>query len=234
MRRRNRNGLTLVESLVAATVAAIGVTALVFPLTASVLVDRQEKVLDEARNLARIEVENMRNFWATSTNYGAANAPVTLQIDPLTWRFNSTASQPVTVQMATRGDTLRDLTAAQIDSLLPTAVSATYPANTTPTAVATGVLAINVPLPRANNPAQRADYIGQVLIGRTPGVANDKARRLVVRIYAATNNSGTLAFASGAGAVRSEGVITGDGAVSRTSLGQGPLAVLVEDIAGPL
>ncbi len=240
-RLRTRAGFTIIESLVAVLVAGVSVTALVFPLTASILLQRQEKIFDEARNLARLQMEDIRSQWSTARPTGQPGAPLTpayneggqvrIYVDPASWRFSVTATSSVALQMATGMGTLNAAEA----TVAPTAIVASYPGTQNAGALtgATGTYyGINVLMPKSLSQLS-TDYIGQILVGSTPGVGLDKARRVVIRIYAATNEAGTLRFAAGAAGTRASGIISAEGDRVRTALGSGPLAILVEDITSP-
>lgn len=230
---RNRKGLTLVESLVAVLVAGVSLTSIVFPLTASALLQRQEKTLEEARNLARLEMESIRSYWSVSTTY-AENGLVNVPVDNANWY---PATSPVSLQMVSAATSLRTLDST-VPNLNAASVTTSYPTNTTATLITdnagnttTGVYGINVPIPRGTS-GRQSDYIGQIIVGASPSVSLDKARRVVVRIYVATNNSGTLSI-SGAGGTRSTSSISGNGAAVNAAQRSGPVATLINDIAGP-
>ena len=59
--QRNQNGLTLIEALVSVVIAGISLTALVIPMTSAALLQKQEKALNEASNLARLQMESFRS-----------------------------------------------------------------------------------------------------------------------------------------------------------------------------
>ena len=90
---------------------------------------------------------------------------------------------------------------------------------------------INFPIPRTTSGLSR-DYIGQIIVGATPGVTGDKARRVAIRIFSANNSAGTLTIAS-TSAARTKSLSSMDGNAVNTNINTGALAILVTDIAGP-
>jgi type II secretory pathway pseudopilin PulG len=241
--QRNQNGLTLIEALVSVVIAGISLTALVIPMTSAALLQKQEKALDEASNLARLQMESIRSQWSTAAGYYAGSTvtnnngtAVTVSVDPTSWP--NTANAVNITMLSSSGTSLQELT-QNVVSTAPTVVTATV---TTTCITAANCAAanltgftfrqgVNFPIPRATSGLSK-DYIGQILVGTTPNVTGDKARRVAIRIFAANNNAGTLTIASTT-AARTKSLSTTDGNTVNTSMNTGALAILVTDIAGP-
>jgi type II secretory pathway pseudopilin PulG len=248
--RRNQNGLTLIEALVSVVIAGISLTALVIPMTSAALLQKQEKALDEASNLARLQMESIRSQWSTAAGYYAGSTitnnngtAVTVSVDPTSWPNTANA---VNITMLNSAGTSLSSLSDNVVTIQPTITSTTTPtisATVTSTCIAaancaaadlTGyafIRGINFPIPRATSGLSR-DYIGQMIVGATPNVTGDKARRVAIRIFAANNNAGTLTIASTT-AARTKSLSTTDGNTVNTSMNTGALAILVTDIAGP-
>lgn len=262
--RRNGRGLSLVESLVAIVIGGLSITALAFPLTAGVLLQRQDRVLDEARDLARQQMEDIRSSWSTAKGWAVASNgkpnDVQISISTSSWPIDS-GTVPVVLDMTPLTKTaldLQDLRPETITNCVPAfnprtpsqdCIVASYSSltpdprakelTTTP-----GVFGINLLMPRPPASDQRTDYIGQIIVGRTPDIANvlsrpdignDLSRRVVIRIYAAVGNPLDFAEPPLDEAVRqtARSVATNDGTLSLKALRNGALAVLVDDIASP-
>jgi type II secretory pathway pseudopilin PulG len=241
--QRNQNGLTLIEALVSVVIAGISLTALVIPMTSAALLQKQEKALDEASNLARLQMESIRSQWSTAAGYYAGSTvtnnngtAVTVSVDPTSWP--NTANAVNITMLSSSGTSLSSLS-ENVVSTTPTVVTATVTttcinaancaaANLTGFTFRQGV---NFPIPRATSGLSK-DYIGQIIVGATPNVTGDKARRVAIRIFAANNNAGTLTIASTT-AARTKSLSTTDGNTVNTNMNTGALAILVTDIAGP-
>jgi type II secretory pathway pseudopilin PulG len=241
--QRNQNGLTLIEALVSVVIAGISLTALVIPMTSAALLQKQEKALDEASNLARLQMESIRSQWSTAAGYYAGSTvtnnngtAVTVSVDPTSWP--NTANAVNITMLSSSGTSLQELTQNMV-STTPTVVTATVTAAciTAASCAAANLTGftfrqgVNFPIPRATSGLSK-DYIGQILVGATPNVTGDKARRVAIRIFAANNNAGTLTIASTT-AARTKSLSTTDGNTVNTSMNTGALAILVTDIAGP-
>jgi len=254
--QRNQNGLTLIEALVSVVIAGISLTALVIPMTSAALLQKQEKALDEASNLARLQMESIRSQWSKADGYyfgstGSTGSTVTnnngtsvrVSVDPTSWP-NTTNRVDLTM-LGSAGTGLKELTAETNKdwvSISPTAVTSTVTttcisaANCAAAALFSSTLTappqgINFPIPRATSGLSR-DYIGQIIVGATPGVTGDKARRVAIRIFTANNNAGTLTIAS-TSATRTKSLSSTDGNSVNARMNTGALAILVTDIAGP-
>jgi type II secretory pathway pseudopilin PulG len=242
--QRNQNGLTLIEALVSVVIAGLSLTALVIPMTSAALLQKQEKALDEASNLARLQMESIRSQWSTPGGYYAGSTitnnngtAVTVSVDPTSW---PNTANPVDISMlGFAGTSLQELT-SNVVSTTPTVITATV--TTTCIAAANCAAAnltgfafrqgINFPIPRATSGLSK-DYIGQILVGATPNVTGDKARRVAIRIFAANRSStGVLTIASTT-AARTKSLSTTNGSTVNTNMNTGALAILVTDIAGP-
>ncbi len=241
--QRNQNGLTLIEALVSVVIAGISLTALVIPMTSAALLQKQEKALDEASNLARLQMESIRSQWSTAGGYYAGSTvtnnngtAVTVSVDPTSWP--NTANAVNITMLSSSGTSLSSLS-ENVVSTTPTVVTATVTtaciaAANCAAANLTGFTSrqgVNFPIPRATSGLSK-DYIGQIIVGATPNVTGDKARRVAIRIFAANNNAGTLTIASTT-AARTKSLSTTDGNTVNTSMNTGALAILVTDIAGP-
>jgi type II secretory pathway pseudopilin PulG len=242
--QRNQNGLTLIEALVSVVIAGISLTALVIPMTSAALLQKQEKALDEASNLARLQMESIRSQWSTAAGYYAGSTvinnngtAVTVSVDPTSWP--NTANAVNITMLNSAGTSLQELT-QNVVSTTPTVVPATV--TTTCIAAATCAAAnltgfafrqgVNFPIPRATSGLSK-DYIGQIIVGATPNVTGDKARRVAIRIFAANrSNTGVLTIAS-ATAARTKSLSSTNGSTVNTNMNTGALAILVTDIAGP-
>jgi type II secretory pathway pseudopilin PulG len=241
--QRNQNGLTLIEALVSVVIAGISLTALVIPMTSAALLQKQEKALDEASNLARLQMESIRSQWSTAAGYYAGSTvtnnngtAVTVSVDPTSWP--NTANAVNITMLSSSGTSLSSLS-ENVVSTTPTVVTATV---TTTCITAANCAAanltgftfrqgVNFPIPRATSGLSK-DYIGQIIIGATPNVTGDKARRVAIRIFAANNNAGTLTISSTT-AARTKSLSTTNGNTVNTNMNTGALAILVTDIAGP-
>jgi type II secretory pathway pseudopilin PulG len=241
--QRNQNGLTLIEALVSVVIAGISLTALVIPMTSAALLQKQEKALDEASNLARLQMESIRSQWSTAAGYYAGSTvtnnngtAVTVSVDPTSWP--NTANAVNITMLSSSGTSLSSLS-ENVVSTTPTVVTATVTAAciTAANCAAANLTGftfrqgVNFPIPRATSGLSK-DYIGQIIVGATPNVTGDKARRVAIRIFAANNNAGTLTIASTT-AARTKSLSTTDGNTVNTSMNTGALAILVTDIAGP-
>jgi type II secretory pathway pseudopilin PulG len=242
---RNRRGLSLVESLVSVVIGGMSIAALAFPLTAGALLQRQEKILDEARNLARLQMESIRSHWSTSQNWLDADGPnpndVLIPLRASSWPYTGDASALVIVNM-TPGAlnnifTLDELTYDRIDGIAALSPDSTLaltdvgtPNEMLPTVQ---VFYVNVPM-RKEDGNLSTDYIGQVIVGRTPNVGKDMSRRVMVRIFAAERGVGNaVSFAVGTTGTQARGTIAADGRESLNNLRSGPLTVLINDISAP-
>ena len=241
--QRNQNGLTLIEALVSVVIAGISLTALVIPMTSAALLQKQEKALDEASNLARLQMESIRSQWSTAAGYYAGSTvtnnngtSVRVSVDPTSWP-NTTNAVNLTM-LGSAGTDLQELT-QNLVSITPTSINSTV--TTTCISAANCAAAnltgftfrqgINFPIPRATSGLSR-DYVGQIIVGATPGVTGDKARRVAIRIFTANNNAGTLTIAS-TSATRTKSLSSTDGNSVNARMNTGALAILVTDIAGP-
>ena len=241
--QRNGQGLTLIEALVSVVIAGISLTALVIPMTSATLLQSQEKTLNEASNLARLQMESIRSQWSTADGY-YANSTVTnnngtavrVNVEPTSWP--NTANTVTLNMLGSSGTSLQELT-QNLVSITPTVITSTVTttcitANNCVASNLTGFTnrqGVNFPIPKATSGLSR-DYIGQIMVGATPGVTGDKARRVAIRIFAANNNAGVLTIAS-TSAARTKSLISSDGSTTATSVNTGALAILVTDIAGP-
>jgi type II secretory pathway pseudopilin PulG len=241
--QRNQRGLTLIEALVSVVIAGISLTALVIPMTSAALLQKQEKALDEASNLARLQMESIRSQWSAAGGYYAGTTvtnnngtAVSVSVDPTSW---PNTANPVNITMLnSAGTSLQELT-QNVVSTAPTVINATV--TTTCIAAANCAAAnltgftfrqgINFPIPRATSGLSK-DYIGQIIVGATPNVTGDKSRRVAIRIFAANNNAGALTIASTT-AARTKSISSADGNAVNNSATTGALAILVTDIAGP-
>lgn len=232
--RRNHRGLTMIETLVSVVIAGVSTASLFFPLTAAALMQRQERILGEARNLARLEMENIRTTWSTGSSSvdAAYKTAVRVPIDVAAWPG---ASQTV---LALGPDTdLRDMTSGAAE-----VAPANVPSSGSVTTLS-GIKGGTVTIPRgpASSPNFATDYVAQILVGASPGVStagsSPKARRVVVRIFAARNNNSVLTIDTSANAAtqnkRSTGSFTSDGGVSSNALHTRALAILISDVAAP-
>jgi type II secretory pathway pseudopilin PulG len=241
--QRNQNGLTLIEALVSVVIAGISLTALVIPMTSAALLQKQEKALDEASNLARLQMESIRSQWSTAAGYYAGSTvtnnngtAVTVSVDPTSWP--NTANAVNITMLSSSGTSLSSLS-ENVVSTTPTVVTATVTAAciTAANCAAANLTGftfrqgVNFPIPRATSGLSK-DYIGQIIVGATPNVTGDKARRVAIRIFAANNNAGTLTIASTT-AARTKSLSTTNGNTVNTNMNTGALAILVTDIAGP-
>lgn len=216
--KRTSKGLTLVEVSISVLISGVVIAGMLFPLTATALLQRQEKPLAEAQNLARLEIENIRVSWSTSTGWGTTTT-ATIPIDTTAWSGVSTSS----ISLSNISGSLTNDAAV----IAPSGVSSTTSASNL--TGYTNVQGASVSILKGSTYSK--NFIAQILVGATPNINNDLSRRVVIRIYA-TNTSGAIA-ASGTQTSITKSQITGDGSTISTSQQSGPLALLVTDIAKP-
>lgn len=216
--RCGTKGLTLVEVAVSVFISGVVSAGIVFPLTATALLQRQEAPLAEAQNLARLEMENIRASWSTSAGWGS-NTSATIPIDTTAWAGVTTTS----ISLSNISGNLTNDAA----TIAPGSVSSSTTAGNLNGY--TNVRGASISIPKGTNYAKA--YTAQIMVGETPNVTNDRSRRVVIRIYA-TNSSGTIA-AGGTQTSVVKSRITADGGTTNTALQSGPLALLITDIAKP-
>lgn len=225
VRQRRPQGLSLIECLVAVSIAALTFTGLFVPLTASVLVQRQEKPLGEALNLARLELEFIRSRWSLAANYNRAGA-FTVPIDQVAWPNASVSAVSMAALAASPTWTSGQINASEVR---PDHVSGGGVTGFS------GIRSATVAIPRGGT--LNDDYVAQILVGMTPGIGNDRSRRVVIRVFAATRNAQNSLVVdpaiTGAQTTRRNSLIASSGSAVASHLTGGALAILITDIAAP-
>lgn len=239
-------GLTLVEVLVAIVVFAIFALGLLPLATGASLLRKQQQFIAEATNLAQIQLEETRRYWAPFE--GATATPAVNYSPGLLPVFGETMNDCSLKVTATQPKVLAGALLTDPDSVaVNTAGIVNYAIreNLTTTTTATNSC-VYKDSNAAVNQSEPVRYIAQLFWGNlTADAPPNSVRRVVVRIYRAIGAGKTCTGAgctptcattpadclpTGATLQPALPVFTGDGSVVNYTA---PLVVLTADVAEP-
>ena len=244
--RRGTAGLTLVEVLVAIVIFALFALGLLPLATGSSLLRKQQQFIAEATNLAQIQLEETRRYWAPFE--GTTTTPAVNYTPGLLPVFGETLNNCSLKVTATQPQVLSGALLTDPESVAVNAagiVNYAIRENLATTTTATNSC-IYKDSNAAVNQSKPVRYIAQLFWGNlTSDASPNSTRRVVVRIYRALGAGTTCAGASciptcattpanclptGATLRPALPVFTGDGsAVNYTA----PLVVLTADVVEP-
>ncbi|WP_218080392.1 prepilin-type N-terminal cleavage/methylation domain-containing protein [Anthocerotibacter panamensis] len=160
MARRTAQGLTLIEVLVSAVIASLLLSSLASFFAVSAVKRLQSAHIYEATQLARSEINEIREFWQQYDEKGEAY----FDRQALVFAWSD----------------------EYFDTVPETNNGPTFEALTDPSAIPPNAKQIPEQLrviPVDTNGDGQADYLAQVFAGQAPGVPKGELRRVVVRIF---------------------------------------------------
>jgi prepilin-type N-terminal cleavage/methylation domain-containing protein len=246
--RRGRRGLTLIEVLVAIVIFTLFALGLLPLATGATLLRKQQQLIAEATDLAQIQLEETRRYWAPYI--GATTTPAVNYTPGLLPVFGETLAncnlKVTTLQPKVLAGTLLsdpESVAANAGGIVNYAIRENLVTDRTDTSTASCVYRDS---DATTNKSKQVRYIAQLFWGDlTTEAPPNSARRVVVRIYRAT---GAGATCSGTGCVpvcvTTPANCLPPGATLRPALpvftgngsavdGRAPLVVLTADISEP-
>jgi prepilin-type N-terminal cleavage/methylation domain-containing protein len=199
--RRGRRGLTLIEVLVAIVIFTLFALGLLPLATGATLLRKQQQLIAEATNLAQIQLEETRRYWAPYV--GATITPAVNYTPGLLPIFGETLANCNLKVTALKPNVLAgtllsdpESVATNAGGIVNYAIRENLVTDRTDTSTASCVYRDS---DAAVNKSKQVRYIAQLFWGDlTTEAPPNSARRVVVRIYRAT---GAGTSCSGAGCV---------------------------------
>jgi type II secretory pathway pseudopilin PulG len=202
---RATGGVTLVEVLIAAVIAALLLTSLAAFFAVSTIKRYQSLKIVQATNLAESQINEVREFWQSFDDQGVSY-------------FDR-----------------QDLVFAWSDDYLPKVPSTSnYPTKDLKDPAAIAPDSNRIPLKQRAIPIDAdgdgtTDFLAQVFVGAVPGTSGT-LKRLVVRIF---DKNAVLATLDKTPVLALRPLVYGDGAMVNAQGTEAPLVVLVADLTRP-